>query len=81
MAHTAIGAKNQYFAPLLIFLWMYLVTSEFLSLEDQSKLELTYHDYPLIPVRLINENIWKAIQAYDEKLKTVRKTGYSKNNK
>ena len=63
---------------------MYVVTAEFVSNGNELKSDLTKDDSSFIPMHLIDEKIWNAIHAYDDKLKNSnpkRKTGYSKNNK
>ena len=84
MAYYLNREKNKYLVPLLIFSLMYLVTSENGSIENELKSDFTNHPSLHISIPVIEEKIWKAIQSYDEKLKklkTVRNTGYSKNNK
>ena len=51
--------------------------------EYNSKIDSINDNYLFKDIPQINENIWKAINNYDDKLRhktRARKTGYSKNN-
>ena len=83
MIHFACNGKKQCLFSLLLASLLYLRATTVAGNEHTSKIHSTNDDSLLKDIPQINENIWKAINNYDDKLRQktkARKTGYSKNN-